>query len=174
MPLCCLCSQVNVFRCRISSHLKYSNNTCSGAQRAFFPLLYFSHHQWKQLSVLQNITVWLRGRVQTRDIVRLLSWSMLCGTLHRHIISWTRKGNDRPTSAGKSLMQRNILCNARNTIDISPLWTEIAAGARRLDTSPCVQGIDSNCTVNRATYNTGHECIQCACLRNDPQSQWIY
>lgn len=68
-----------------------------------------------------------------------------------------KKGNDRPASAGKSLMQRNILFNARNTDGISPRWTEIAKRTRRQSSSSSVQGIDSKYTVNTQTDNTGHE-----------------
>ena len=36
-----------------------------------------------------------------------------------------KKGNDRTTSAGKSLMQGNILYNGRNIDGITSQWTEL-------------------------------------------------
>lgn len=68
-----------------------------------------------------------------------------------------KKGNDRTTSAGKSLMQGNILYNARNIDGIGPQWTEIAKRTRRQNSSSSVQGIDSKYTVNIPTDNIGHK-----------------
>lgn len=68
-----------------------------------------------------------------------------------------KKANDRTTSAGKSLMQGNILYNARNIDGICPRWTGIAKRTRRQNSSSTVQGINSKYTVNTLTDNTGHE-----------------
>lgn len=80
--------------------------------------------------------------------------------------------NDGLTSAGKSLMQENILYNARNTDGIGPRWNEAAKSTRRQNSSPCVRGIDSERTVNTPTDNTGHEQLGCFPSK-DPQSQWV-
>lgn len=79
----CLCSQVDVSQYRISLHLKYSNNT--------WCIFFNSHHQWKQLWVLKNITAWLCGWAETQDTFGPLRQSMLCGTPRHHITLTARR-----------------------------------------------------------------------------------
>lgn len=68
-------------------------------------------------------------------------------------------------------MQRNIVYNARHIDGIAPRWAEIAKRTRRQSSSSRVGGIDSECTVNTLTDNTGH--YQFYSVQYDPQCQWI-
>lgn len=70
-----------------------------------------------------SLAVWVggdMGHCQASHIENVV-WDT---TSSHYIID--KKGNDRTTSAGKSLMQGNILYNARNTDGICPQWTKIA------------------------------------------------
>lgn len=160
----CLCSHVNVSW--MSLHLKYSDNTwCRIAKGSFFT----SHHQWKQLWVLKNITAWMCGWVETRDIVVSLRWGMLCGTPHCHIILWTRKEMTGQHQQGNLLCKRTS-CTMPGTLMASvPSGPKIAKRMRRQNSFSSVQGIDFKYTVNTLTDSKGRE-QRSARLQNDPHS----
>ena len=142
-------------------HLKYSDNTwCRTAKASFFSFFLFffllctisetalgveEHH---------SLAVWVGGDMgQCRaSQMEHVVWD----TTSPHYIM-DKKGNDRTTSAGKSLMQGNILYNATNIDGICPQWAKIAKRAKRQNSSSSVQGKDSNYTINTLTDNTGHE-----------------
>ena len=101
-----------------------------------------------------SLAVWVGGDTghcrasQTEHVV----WD----TASSHYIM-DKERNDRTTSAGKSLMQGNILYNARNIDGICSQWTEIAKRTKRQNSSSSVQGIDLKHSVNTMTDNTGRE-----------------
>ncbi len=114
-------------------------------------LFFTSHHQWKQLWVLKNITAWMCGWVETRDIVVPLRWSMLCGTPHCHIILWTREEMTGQHQQG-NLLCKGTSCTMPGTLMASvPSGPKIAKRTRRQNSFCSVQGIDFKYTVNTLT-----------------------
>lgn len=96
--------------------------------------------------MLKNITAWLCGWVETRDIIGPQTEHVVWDTTPTHYIM-DKKGNERTASAGKSLMQGNILYNGRKIDGIGPQWTEIVTRTRRQNPSSSVEGLDSKSTA---------------------------